>query len=215
MLRIAIVDYDSGNLHSVCKGLQYVGAEPIVTDSPVVIAAADAVVLPGVGSFDPAMRHLQERGLIEPLRRIATSGQPFLGICLGLQLLFESSAEGSAEGLGILAGKVQRFRSTPGLTIPHMGWNQLELAQPDCPLWKDLVPGAWMYFVHSFFVEPQDASVTAALITHGDQRVAVAVAKDHLQAVQFHPEKSATAGLQVLANFLQTVPLKTEPVKVT
>jgi imidazole glycerol-phosphate synthase subunit HisH len=215
MLRIAIVDYDSGNLHSVCKGLQYVGAEPIVTDSPTVLAAADAVVLPGVGSFDPAMHHLQERGLIEPLRRIATSGQPFLGICLGLQLLFESSAEGSAEGLGILAGKVQRFRSAPGLTIPHMGWNQLELAQPDCPLWKDLAPGAWMYFVHSFYVEPQDPSVTAALITHGDQRVAVAVAKDHLQAVQFHPEKSATAGLQVLANFLKTVPLKTEPVKVT
>jgi imidazole glycerol-phosphate synthase subunit HisH len=208
MLRIAIVDYDSGNLHSVCKGLQYVGAEPIVTDSPAVIAGADAVVLPGVGSFDPAMRHLQERGLIEPLRRIAVSGQPFLGICLGLQLLFESSAEGSAEGLGVLAGRVQRFRSTPGLTIPHMGWNQLELAQPHCPLWKDLAPGVWMYFVHSFYVEPQDASVTAALITHGDQRVTVAVAKDQLQAVQFHPEKSAQDGLQVLANFLQTVPMR-------
>jgi imidazole glycerol-phosphate synthase subunit HisH len=208
MLRIAIVDYDSGNLHSVCKGLQYVGAEPIVTDSPAALEAADAVVLPGVGSFDPAMRHLQERGLIEPLRRIAISGQPFLGICLGLQLLFESSAEGSVEGLGILAGRVQRFRSTPGLTIPHMGWNQLEVTQPNCPLWKDLTPGAWMYFVHSFYVQPQDAAVTAAMITHGDQRVAVAVAKDYLQAVQFHPEKSATAGLQVLANFLKTVPVK-------
>jgi imidazole glycerol-phosphate synthase subunit HisH len=208
MLRIAIVDYDSGNLHSVCKGLQYVGAEPMVTDSSAVLEAADAVVLPGVGSFDPAMRHLQERGLIDPLRRIAISGQPFLGICLGLQLLFESSAEGSAEGLGILAGKVQRFRSTPGLTIPHMGWNQLEVTQPDCPLWKDLTPGAWMYFVHSFYVQPQDAAVTAAMITHGEQRVAVAVAKDHLQAVQFHPEKSATAGLRVLANFLKTVPVK-------
>ena len=208
MLRIAIVDYDSGNLHSVCKGLQYVGAEPIVTDSPAVMAAADAVVLPGVGSFDPAMQHLQKRDLIEPLRRIATSGQPFLGICLGLQLLFESSAEGSAEGLGILAGRVQRFRSTPGLTIPHMGWNQLELAQPNCPLWQDLAPAAWMYFVHSFYVKPQDALVTSALITHGDQQVTVAVARDNLQAVQFHPEKSAQAGLQVLANFLKTVPVR-------
>jgi imidazole glycerol-phosphate synthase subunit HisH len=207
MLRIAIVDYDSGNLHSVCKGLQYVGAEPIVTDSPAVLAAADAVVLPGVGSFDPAMRHLQERKLIEPLRQIAMSDQPFLGICLGLQLLFESSTEGSAEGLGILAGQVQRFRSTPELTIPHMGWNQLEVTQPDCPLWKDLAPGAWMYFVHSFYVEPQDPLITAATITHGDQQVAVAVAKNQLQAVQFHPEKSATGGLQVLANFLKTVPV--------
>lgn len=205
MLRIAIVDYDSGNLHSVCKGLQYVGAEPIVTDSPAILAAADAVVLPGVGSFDPAMRHLHERNLVEPLRRIAVSGQPFLGICLGLQLLFESSTEGSAEGLGILGGKVQRFRSTPGLTIPHMGWNQLELTQPDCPLWQDLAPAAWMYFVHSFYVEPQDPQVTTATITHGDQQVAVAVTKNQLQAVQFHPEKSATAGLQILANFLKTV----------
>jgi imidazole glycerol-phosphate synthase subunit HisH len=205
MLRIAIVDYDSGNLHSVCKGLQYVGAEPIVTDSPAVLAAADAVVLPGVGSFDPAMRHLHERNLVEPLRRIAVSGQPFLGICLGLQLLFESSAEGSAEGLGILEGKVRRFRSTPGLTIPHMGWNQLEVTQPACPLWQDLAPAAWMYFVHSFYVEPKNPQVTAATITHGDQQVAVAVTKNRLQAVQFHPEKSAAAGLQVLANFLKTV----------
>jgi imidazole glycerol-phosphate synthase subunit HisH len=205
MLRIAIVDYDSGNLHSVCKGLQYVGAEPIVTDSPKVIAGADAVVLPGVGSFDPAMRHLQERQLIEPLRRIAVSGQPFLGICLGLQLLFEGSAEGTEAGLGVIPGRVQRFRSTPGLTIPHMGWNQLELTQPHCPLWQDLAPGAWMYFVHSFYVEPEDDRVIAAKITHGDQQVPVAIAKDNLQAVQFHPEKSATAGLQVLANFLKTV----------
>jgi imidazole glycerol-phosphate synthase subunit HisH len=205
MLRIAIVDYDSGNLHSVCKGLQYVGAEPIVTDSPTVIAAADAVVLPGVGSFDPAMRHLQERHLIEPLRRIAVSGQPFLGICLGLQLLFEGSAEGTEAGLGVIPGRVQRFRSTPGLTIPHMGWNQLEFTQPQCALWQDLQPGAWMYFVHSFYVEPQDDRVTAATITHGDQQVPVAIAQDRLQAVQFHPEKSAAAGLQVLANFLKTV----------
>jgi imidazole glycerol-phosphate synthase subunit HisH len=207
MLRIAIVDYDSGNLHSVCKGLQYVGAEPIVTDSPAVIAAADAVVLPGVGSFDPAMRHLQERKLIEPLRRIAVSGQPFLGICLGLQLLFEGSAEGKEEGLGVVAGRVERFRSTPGLTIPHMGWNQLELTQPHCALWQNLAPGAWMYFVHSFYVQPTDAQMTAATITHGDRRVPVAIAQNNLQAVQFHPEKSATAGLQILANFLQTVQL--------
>jgi imidazole glycerol-phosphate synthase subunit HisH len=205
MLRIAIVDYDSGNLHSVCKGLQYVGAEPIVTDSPLVMAAADAVVLPGVGSFDPAMRHLQQRQLIEPLQKIAVSGQPFLGICLGLQLLFEGSAEGVEAGLGIVPGQVKRFRSTPGLTIPHMGWNQLQITQPTCALWQGLPTGAWMYFVHSFYVEPQDSRLTAATITHGDQQVAVAIAQNNLQAVQFHPEKSATAGLQVLANFLQTV----------
>jgi imidazole glycerol-phosphate synthase subunit HisH len=208
MLKVAVVDYDMGNLHSVCKGLQQVGAAPYVTDSITELQAADAVVLPGVGSFDPAMQHLQSRKLIEPLQKIAVSGQPFLGVCLGLQLLFESSAEGQESGLGIVAGTVQRFQSEPGLTIPHMGWNQLEITQPHCPLWQQLDPTAWVYFVHSFYVQPQDPRITAATVTHGHQQVTAAIAFDQLMAVQFHPEKSSTVGLAILANFLQTVAAK-------
>jgi glutamine amidotransferase len=193
-----------GNLHSVCKGLQQIGAFPHITDSTREIFAADAVVLPGVGSFDPAIHHLQSRGLIKPLQQIALSGQPFLGICLGLQLLFEGSAEGQSAGLGVVSGRVQRFVSEPGLTIPHMGWNQLEFTQPDCPLWKNLDSTAWVYFVHSFYVQPEDAAVTAATIQHGQQKVTAAIAFDQLMAVQFHPEKSSTVGLAILANFLTT-----------
>jgi imidazole glycerol-phosphate synthase subunit HisH len=205
MLRIAVVDYGMGNLHSVCKGLQQVGAMPVVTDSPTEIASADAVLLPGVGSFDPAMEHLHQRGLVKPLRQIAQSGQPFLGICLGMQLLFDSSAEGQEAGLGIMSGQVKRFRSTPRITIPHMGWNQLELTQPHNALWSGLPTAAWVYFVHSFYVKPTNPQVVTATTTHGDQQVAVAVAADQLQAVQFHPEKSSVIGLQILANFVKSV----------
>jgi glutamine amidotransferase len=134
---IAVVDYDMGNLHSVCKGLENVGAVPKITDSPAIIEQADAVVLPGVGSFDPAMQNLRSRNLIEPIKRAIASGKPFLGICLGLQILFESSEEGVEPGLGVIAGKVRRFRSEPGLTIPHMGWNQLQFTQQNLPLWKN------------------------------------------------------------------------------
>jgi imidazole glycerol-phosphate synthase subunit HisH len=205
MLKVAVVDYDMGNLHSVCKGLQQAGAEPHITDSIVELQAADAVVLPGVGSFDPAMQHLQTRNLVEPLQKIAVSGQPFLGVCLGLQLLFEGSAEGQEAGLGVVPGQVKRFKSEPGLTIPHMGWNQLEMTQPDCPLWRNIDPQAWVYFVHSFYVQPDHPQVTAATVTHGQQQVTAAIAFDQLMAVQFHPEKSSTVGLAILANFLTTV----------
>ena len=131
---IAVVDYDMGNLHSVCKGLENVGAVPKITDSPAIIEQADAVVLPGVGSFDPAMQNLRSRNLIEPIKSAIASRKPFLGICLGLQILFESSEEGVEPGLGVIAGKVRRFRSEPGLTIPHMGWNQLQFTQRDLSL---------------------------------------------------------------------------------
>jgi imidazole glycerol-phosphate synthase subunit HisH len=208
MLKVAVVDYDMGNLHSVCKGLQQVGAEPHITDSIIELQAADAVVLPGVGSFDPAMQHLQARQLVEPLQKIALSGQAFLGVCLGLQLLFEGSAEGQEAGLGVVPGQVKRFKSEPGLTIPHMGWNQLELTQPNCPLWHNLSPQDWVYFVHSFYVQPDNPQVTAATVTHGQQQVTAAIAFDQLMAVQFHPEKSSTVGLAILANFLTTVAVK-------
>ncbi|WP_338442221.1 imidazole glycerol phosphate synthase subunit HisH [Synechococcus elongatus IITB4] len=203
--QIAVVDYDMGNLHSACKGLEAAGANPIVTADPATILAADAVLLPGVGSFDPAMQHLRDRQLIEPLHQAATSGKPFLGICLGLQLLFESSAEGQEAGLGIFPGRVERFRSEPGLVIPHMGWNQLQLQQPDCPLWQNLGADPWFYFVHTYHVVPSDPALTAATVQHGSQQVTAAIARDRLWAVQFHPEKSAKTGLQLLANFVAQV----------
>lgn len=200
---IAVVDYDMGNLHSVCKGLENAGATPQVTDSPATLAQADAVVLPGVGSFDPAMQHLHSRHLVEPIQQVIASGKPFLGICLGLQILFESSEEGKEAGLGIYPGTVKRFQPEPSLTIPHMGWNQLEFTQPHLPLWQDIGNAPWMYFVHSYYVDPTDGNLTAATVTHGSQTVTAAIAQDNVMAVQFHPEKSSTLGLKILANFVQ------------
>lgn len=205
MAVIAVIDYDMGNLHSACKGLERAGAKTQITDRPSDLEQADAVVLPGVGAFDPAMQHLRSRGLVEAIRQIVASGKPFLGICLGLQILFEGSEEGSEPGIGIIAGTVKRFRPEPGITIPHMGWNQLELNQPQLPLWQQLTPQSWVYFVHSYYVDPIDPSIRAATVTHGTQAVTAAIARDNLVAVQFHPEKSSTAGLQILSNFVQQV----------
>jgi glutamine amidotransferase len=202
---IAVIDYDMGNLHSVCKGLEKAGVTPQVTDSATIIKNADAVVLPGVGSFDPAMQHLRSRNLVEPIQDVIASGVPFLGICLGLQILFESSEEGQEKGLGIFPGTVRRFQSEPGLTIPHIGWNQLSLIQPDLPLWKTIGSQPWVYFVHSYYVDPTDWNLTAATIQHGSQIITAAIAKDNVMAVQFHPEKSSNAGLKILDNFVELV----------
>jgi len=207
MSAIAVIDYDMGNLHSVCKGLEQAGAIPQVTDSPEVIARADGVVLPGVGSFDPAVRQLRSRNLVDPIHQAIASGKPFLGICLGLQILFDASEEGQEPGLGIIPGTVRRFRSEPGLTIPHMGWNQLEFTQKT-PLWANIGAQPWVYFVHSYYVDPIDSQVTAATVIHGSQKVTAAIAKDNLMAVQFHPEKSSTTGLQILSNFVAQLKLK-------
>ncbi|MBE9039245.1 imidazole glycerol phosphate synthase subunit HisH [Oscillatoriales cyanobacterium LEGE 11467] len=205
MATIAVVDYDMGNLHSACKGLEKAGATPKITDSPQEIDRADAVVLPGVGAFDPAVQHLRSRNLVEPIQRAIASGKPFLGICLGLQILFDGSEEGKEPGLSIIPGKVRHFDSEPGLTIPHMGWNTLDFTQPNLPLWKQLSHPAWVYFVHSYYVDPIDPQVRAATVTHGTQTITAAIARDNLMAVQFHPEKSSTAGLQILANFVESL----------
>lgn len=205
MTVIAVIDYDMGNLHSACKGLENAGAQTVVSDRPEDLFTADAVVLPGVGAFDPAMQHLRSRQLVPVIHDLIASGKPFLGICLGLQILFEHSEEGQEAGLGILAGTVKRFHPEPGLTIPHMGWNQLDLTQPGLPLWQQLEDRPWLYFVHSYYVEPADPQVQAATITHGSQTVTAAIARKNLVAVQFHPEKSADAGLQILANFVSQI----------
>lgn len=202
---IAVIDYDMGNLHSACKGLQEAGAQTIVSDRPEDLVSADAVVLPGVGAFDPAMQHLRSRQLIPVIQDILASGKPFLGICLGLQILFEGSEEGTEAGLGIIPGTVKRFQSEPGITIPHMGWNQLEYQQPHLPLWRHSPTQPWVYFVHSYYVDPVDPTVKAATVTHGTQTITAAIARDNLMAVQFHPEKSSTFGLQILANFVEQV----------
>jgi glutamine amidotransferase len=205
---IAVVDYDMGNLHSVCKGLEKAGAIPKITDSPTELERADAILLPGVGAFDPAVQHLRSRGLETPIKQAIASGKPFLGICLGLQILFDSSEEGKEPGLGIIQGTVRRFYPEPGITIPHMGWNQLELTQPNCPLWHNLPPESWVYFVHSYYVDPVDSQVRAASVTHGSQTVTAAIATKNMMAVQFHPEKSSTTGLQILSNFVAQVQAK-------
>jgi imidazole glycerol-phosphate synthase subunit HisH len=202
---IAIVDYDMGNLHSVCKGLEKAGATPNVTYSAKELERADAIVLPGVGAFDPAVQQLRSRGLEQPIKEAIASGKPFLGICLGLQILFESSAEGVQPGLGIIKGKVRRFRPEPDITIPHMGWNQLEVTQPKSLLWEHLPSNPWVYFVHSYYVDPIEEEIRAATITHGTQTVTAAIAHENLMAVQFHPEKSSNIGLQILSNFVAQV----------
>lgn len=208
MTLIAVVDYDMGNLHSACKGLQNAGATTLVTDSFKDLERADAVVLPGVGAFDPAVQHLRSRDLVQPIKDIIASGKPFLGICLGLQILLDGSEEGNEPGLGIIPGLVRRFRPEPSITIPHMGWNQLTLTQPNLPLFKQLTSESWVYFVHSYYADSIDRSANAATTTHGSQTVTAAIARDNLMAVQFHPEKSSTAGLQLLSNFVDLVAQK-------
>ncbi|MEB3313909.1 MAG: imidazole glycerol phosphate synthase subunit HisH [Cyanobacteriota bacterium] len=205
MVKIAVIDYDMGNLHSACKGLAIAGGDPYITDQADALEPADALVLPGDGAFDPAMQHLRSRHLVEPICQAVAAGKPFLGICLGLQLLFEASDEGQEPGLGIFAGRIRRFQPEPGLTIPHMGWNQLTLTQPHHPLWRGIEPQAWVYFVHSYYADPEDPAVVAATTTHGQQTVTAALAQGRVVAMQYHPEKSATAGLQMLANFVEWV----------
>jgi imidazole glycerol-phosphate synthase subunit HisH len=203
MLKIAVVDYDMGNLHSVCKALQYAGVQTLITHEYSELMAADAIVLPGVGSFDPAMKKLRDRNLEQPIKDIIASGKPFLGICLGLQILFDQSDEGIEPGLGVIAGCVRKFQPEQNLTIPQMGWNQLHLSQPTSPLWERIDPTAWVYFDHSYYVNPSESLVTAATVTHGSQTVTAAIAQGNVMAVQFHPEKSSTTGLQILSNFVK------------
>ncbi|MDX1978416.1 MAG: imidazole glycerol phosphate synthase subunit HisH [Pseudanabaenaceae cyanobacterium bins.68] len=203
MPTVAIIDYDSGNLHSAAKGLETAGARVLISRDPQQILRADGVVLPGVGAFDQAIAQLRQYDLEPVINQAIAQQQPFLGICVGMQLLFDSSAEGNLPGLGIIPGKVVKIQPEPHLTIPHMGWNQLQVAQPDCSLWQQLDPNPWFYFVHSYFGLPQDSSWIAASTTHGTQTLTAAIARANLFAVQFHPEKSSRSGLQMLRNFIK------------
>jgi len=200
---IAIVDYGLGNLHSAQKAFGHVGIEAELTSDPARIQDAAGVVLPGVGAYGDCLRGLEEKHLVEPVLEAARSGRPFLGICIGFQLLFEGSDEGDVDGgLGLFAGRIRRFpnASDTGLKVPHMGWNQIAVPEGrTCPL---LEAGAspYVYFVHSYYAEPVDDSIVLAECEYG-QRFPAIVGKDNVFACQFHPEKSQQAGLDVLRRF--------------
>jgi imidazole glycerol-phosphate synthase subunit HisH len=197
---IKIVDYGMGNLRSVQKAFEKIGADAQVVSSPADLEGAEKLVLPGVGAFRDAIAELKRTGLDRPVREHIAADKPFLGICLGLQLLFDVSYEdGQWEGLGVLPGKVVRFADQPDLKIPHMGWNSLEFAQPS-RIFEGVPEGSSVYFVHSYYVVPEDESVIAARTEHGTSFVS-AVAKNNLFATQFHPEKSQSVGLRLLTNF--------------
>ena len=198
MNTIAIIDYGMGNLRSVQKALEHAGADAFITQNPADLKTAAKIVLPGVGAMQPAMAKLEELKFIPAIKAVIASRKPFLGICLGLQLLFEKSSEGgNVMGLGILAGTVERF--TIG-KVPHMGWNQLQIQNKKSPFWKGLPRSPSVYFCHSYYVKPSDSAVIAATADYGIE-FAAAVQKDNIFAVQFHPEKSQSIGLKILENF--------------
>lgn len=200
---IALIDYGSGNLRSVHKALLKVGASVHIALRPEEIEDARAVVLPGVGAFDDCIHALEKQALLEASRKFIRSGRPFLGICVGYQALFDKSEEfdSCAAGMGVFPGKVVRFSEQNDLKIPQIGWNQLDIVRPDCPLFQGVSSGSYVYFVHSFFPKPEDDSIVAARTSYGET-FSSAVWRDNIFATQFHPEKSQKIGLQLLRNFV-------------
>lgn len=199
---IAIIDYGMGNLRSVEKGFERVGCKVVVTNDPQTIKNADSIVLPGVGAFRDAMNNLENLGLIEPILEFIDSKKPYLGICLGLHLLFTESEEfGRTKGLDIIKGKVRKFED-PSLKIPHMGWNQVKfkIQSEKCKIIKDIPDTAYFYFVHSYYVEPEDKNIIVATTDYGIEFPSL-IWKDNIYATQFHPEKSQKVGLALLKAF--------------
>jgi glutamine amidotransferase len=200
---IALLDYGSGNLRSVHKALLKVGATVRIAQTPGEMEDAHAVVLPGVGAFDDCIHALEKQALLEASRKFIQSGRPFLGICVGYQALFQKSEEfnSCAAGLGIFRGNVVRFQTANGLKIPQIGWNELQISKTECPLYRGVADGSYVYFVHSFFPLPADDSIVATRTTYGET-FASSVWRDNVFATQFHPEKSQKVGLQLLKNFV-------------
>ena len=202
---IALIDYGISNLRSVQKAFEHLDTDVTLVDTPERLAQADRLILPGVGAFPAGMKGLQERGLIEPIKQAAREGKPLIGICLGMQLLFESSDEmGETQGLGLLPGKVTRLGGQSsivrGLKVPHMGWNQLDVVR-DHPLVRDLVSGSYAYFVHSYAIYPEDQDIVLATTDYGGPFASI-VGRGKVCGLQFHPEKSQAVGLKLLRNFL-------------
>lgn len=199
---IAIIDYDAGNLASVEKAFLYLGKQVIVTREPKEILAADKVVLPGVGAYADCMNKLHKYQLIDTIHQVADNKTPFLGICLGMQLMFEDSEEGGhIEGLSLLPGNIIRIPDTPGLKIPHIGWNSIEI-RPDSKLFAGINNQSYVYFVHSYYLKSKQESVVAATTEYG-AHIHAAIEHDNLFGCQFHPEKSGEVGLQILNNFAE------------
>nr|WP_177297635.1 imidazole glycerol phosphate synthase subunit HisH [uncultured Blautia sp.] len=197
---IGIIDYDAGNIRSVEKAFAHLGEQTVVSRDPKVLMDADKVVLPGVGSFGDAMGNLHKYGLVPVIHDMVNSGKPFLGICLGLQLLFESSEETpGVEGLGILKGRILRIPPAPSLKIPHMGWNSLHL-QNNGRLFRDIPEDTYVYFVHSYYLHAEEPEIVKA-VTDYSTEIHASVEKDNVFACQFHPEKSSRYGLKILENF--------------
>jgi len=201
---IAIIDYGMGNLRSVQKALEKAGADALITQNRDDIEKASHVVLPGVGAMQPAMEKLESLGLTESIKKCIKEKKPFLGICLGFQLLFEKSNEGGhVKGLGLLPGNVKRFAND--LKVPHMGWNQLDIQQKDCPLWKGIENKSNVYFCHSYYVKPDDVALISTITDYGMDFTS-AISKNNIFGVQFHPEKSQEIGLAILKNFMEIAP---------
>jgi glutamine amidotransferase len=201
---IAVIDYGMGNLRSVEKALEVAGGRTKVTSSPGDIRAAAKIVFPGVGSFGAAMKELKKRGLIAPIKEAVASGKPFLGLCLGLQLLFEKSEEApGVKGLGVLKGDVRRFR-LKGFKVPHMGWNSIKVKnqKSKVKILEKIPDGSYMYFVHSYYVRPKEKGVVLTTTDYGTNFVS-GVAKDNVYGLQFHPEKSQASGLKIMENFVK------------
>ena len=200
---IALIDYGSGNIRSVFKALQHEGADVRLVGTPEELVQAEAVVLPGVGAFADCVRGIESRGLWNPLLAWLESGKPFLGICVGYQLLFETSeeAEENVRGFGFFSGKVKRF-TTPGLKVPQIGWNALTFNPPDHPLWRGLPANPHVFFVHSYFPVPDHPEEAIATSDYGEV-FAAAAARGNVAGVQFHPEKSQAIGLRILRNFIE------------
>ncbi len=207
---LALIDYGSGNLRSVEKALRKVGADVRVVTRPEGLKEARAAVLPGVGAFDDCITALQRQELLAGAREFIGTGRPFLGICVGYQALFEKSEEfnSCAAGLGLFAGKVVRFPQQAGLKVPQIGWNQLQIVRPDCPIYRGIAEGSFVYFVHSFFPQPEDESIVATRTDYGGA-FASSVWRENVFATQFHPEKSQEVGLRVLRNFVELAGSKT------
>lgn len=201
---IGVIDYGAGNLRSVHKALVHVGATVRLVQRPEELAGVRGLVLPGVGAFDDCLHALRRQELLEACRDFIRAGRPFLGICVGYQALFERSEEfnSCAAGLGLFAGPVVRFPHQPGLKVPQIGWNQLEIVRPDCPLLRGVADGSHVYFVHSYYPRPADEGLVATRTEYG-VTFASAIWRDNVFATQFHPEKSQDVGLRMLRNFVE------------
>ncbi len=198
---LAIINYGAGNLRSVQKACEYVGEKAVITDNREEILNADRVILPGVGSFGSCIESIRKANLFDCIRQVTESGTPFLGICLGLQLLFEASDESpDAKGLGILKGRCVKIPQSDGVKIPHIGWNSITLPNPS-PLFTGIEDGSFVYFVHSYYMQPNDKSVITAVCDYSAS-LPVALSRGNIHATQFHPEKSGDVGLKILKNFI-------------